>query len=233
MKIGIIGPAMSGKSTLFQLLTGATATGGKGGIPQGAAKIPDERLEALSAVFRPRKTTFATVEFADFPSLGTGGEMSGELAGRLKTLDALAVVVRAHQDPSVPWPVEPTTPDAAFSAFLQEMILTDLVQVETHLSRNKDKKRTPEETRLLEKCRELLEAMKPLAGESWKEDELPFLRNYAFLSLRPVLVAVNLDEEQLQEDNYPGKKEITDLCREAGYPLPSRVLQIAAAQIVF
>ncbi|NLN06633.1 MAG: redox-regulated ATPase YchF [Firmicutes bacterium] len=219
MKIGIIGPAMSGKSTLFRLLTGATATTGKGGIPQGAAKIPDKRLETLSTVFRPQKTIFATVEFTDFPALGAGGEMSGELTSRLKTLDALAVVVRAHQDPAVPWPAEPTSPAAAFSAFLEEMILTDLVQVEKHLSRNKDKKRTPAETRLLERCRELLENMKPLAGASWREDELPILRNYAFLSLRPVLVAVNLDEAQLQEGSYPSEEEITKLCREAEYPL--------------
>ena len=219
MKIGIIGPAMSGKSTLFRLLTGATATTGKGGIPQGAAKIPDKRLETLSTVFRPQKTIFATVEFTDFPALGAGGEMSGELTSRLKTLDALAVVVRAHQDPAVPWPAEPTSPAAAFSAFLEEMILTDLVQVEKHLSRNKDKKRTPAETRLLERCRELLENMKPLAGASWREDELPILRNYAFLSLRPVLVADNLDEAQLQEGSYLSEEAITKLCRESEYPL--------------
>lgn len=219
MKIGIIGPALSGKTTLFQLLTGASCTGSKSGVPQGAARVPDERVDELSRVFRPKKTTYATVEFADFPSLGSGCELTGETASRLKACDALAVVVRAHKDPAVPWPEEPVKPDAAFSGFLHEMILNDLCQVETLLSRNKDKKRTAEEQRLLEACQALLEETKPLSSGSWSEEDMPFLRNYAFLSSRPVLVAANLDEEQLQEKTYEGREELNALCLEAGYPL--------------
>ena len=114
MKIGIIGPALSGKTTLFQLLTGASSqTGNKGGVPQGAARVPDDRIEDLVKIFKPKKTTYATVEFADFPSLGSGCELTGETASRLKACDALAVVVRAHRDPSVSWPKEPITPDKA------------------------------------------------------------------------------------------------------------------------
>ncbi|MGI6659617.1 MAG: DUF933 domain-containing protein [Dethiobacteraceae bacterium] len=220
MKIGIIGPALAGKSTLFQLLTGAASSqGGKGGIPQGAARIPDARVDKLAAIFKPKKTTYAAVEFADFPALGHGGELSSETAGRLKALDALAVVVRAHRDPAVPWPKEPVTPDTAFSNFLQEMILTDLVQVEKLLSRNKDKKRTAEEEQLLQECQALLEEMKPLSSGIWSETALPYLRNFAFLSLRPVLVAVNVDEEQLQENSYEGRAALNKQCQAAGYPL--------------
>ncbi|HZK23924.1 MAG TPA: DUF933 domain-containing protein [Oscillospiraceae bacterium] len=220
MKIGIIGPALAGKTTLFQLLTGATSPqGGKGGIPQGTARIPDARIDKLSAIFKPKKTIHATVEFADFPALGHGGELSGETASRLKALDALAVVVRSHRDPAVPWPEEPVTPDIAFSNFLQEMILTDLVQVEKLLSRNKDKKRTADEDQLLIDCQALLEDMKPISAGTWGEEALPFLRNYAFLSSRPVLVAVNVDEEQLQEHSYEGQQNLTQQCHAAGYPL--------------
>ncbi|NLM51220.1 MAG: redox-regulated ATPase YchF [Firmicutes bacterium] len=218
MKIGIIGPGLSGKSTLFRLLTGAGAETGKGGIPQGAARVPDERVENLAKIFKPQKTVFATIEFADFPPLGNSGQISGEMSSRLKALDALAVVVRAHRDPSVPWPAEPLAPDAAFSGFMQEMILSDLVHVETLLSRKKDK-RTPEEQKLLETCQALLEDMKPLYAGKWSEDDLPYLRNFAFLSSRPILVAVNLDEEQMQALAYNGRQELMELCREAGYPL--------------
>ncbi|NLP36239.1 MAG: hypothetical protein GX357_01145, partial [Firmicutes bacterium] len=218
MKIGIIGPGLSGKSTLFRLLTGAGAGSGKGGIPQGAARVPDERVEQLAEIFKPKKTTFATIEFADFPPLGNSGQISGEMSGRLKALDALAVVVRAHRDPSVPWPAEPLAPNAAFSAFMEEMILADLVHVETLLGRKKDK-RTPEEQKLLETCQTLLEEMKPLYAGTWTEDDLPYLRNFAFLSSRPILVAVNLDEEQMQDLSYSRREELRELCREAGYPL--------------
>jgi GTP-binding protein YchF len=220
MKIGIIGPALSGKTTLFQLLTGATsASGGKSATVQGAARVPDERVDELSRIFKPKKITFATVEVADFPSLGSGGEMTGEAAGRLKACDALAVVVRAHRDPSVRWAEEPVLPDAAFSNFLNEMILNDLCQVETLLGRTKDKKRTAEEDRVLQTCQEILEETRPLSAKTWSPEELPFIKNYAFLSSRPVLVAVNLDEEQLQEKAYDGKEALMALCEEAGYPL--------------
>lgn len=219
MKIGIVGPALSGKSTLFQLLTGAAVPSGKGGVPQGAAKIPDERVDALAELFKPKKTTYATVEFADFPSLGSGCELTGEMAGRLKALDALAVVVRAHRDLSVPWPAEPVRPDLAFSGFLTEMVLQDLCQVEALLSRNKDKKRTADEQRLLEHCQKLLEETKPISSVTWEADDLPVLKNYAFLTSRPVLVAVNLDEEQLQQKKYDGREALQALCAEASYPL--------------
>jgi ribosome-binding ATPase len=220
MKIGIVGPALSGKTTLFQLLTGASPhTGSKGAVPQGAARVPDERVNELVRIFKPKKITYATVEFADFPSLGSGGEVSGETAGRLKACDALAVVVRAHRDPAVPWPKSPILPDAAFSGFLHEMILNDLCQVETLLSRNKDKKRTAEEENMLKRCQALLEETKPLSSGIWEDSELPYLKNYAFLSSRPVLVAVNLDEEQLQEKTYEGKEALSALCSQAGYSL--------------
>ena len=220
MKIGIIGPALSGKTTLFQLLTGASgSTGGKGSVPQGAARVPDERVDKLSELFKPKKITYATVEFADFPSLGSGGELTGETASRLKACDALAVVVRGHRDPAVPWPQEPVTPDNAFSGFLHEMILTDLCQVETLLSRNKDKKRTADEENVLKTCQALLEETKPLSSGTWGPEDLPFLKNYAFLSSLPVLVAVNLDEEQLQEKMYEGRDSLIALCQEAGYSL--------------
>ncbi|NLZ38619.1 MAG: redox-regulated ATPase YchF [Firmicutes bacterium] len=220
MKIGIIGPSLAGKSTLFQLLTGATSGhGGKNGIPQGAAKVPDDRIDKLAAIFNPKKTIHATVEFADFPALGHGGELSGETAGRLKALDALTVVVRAHRDPAVAWPQEPINPDEAFANFLQEMILTDLVQVEKLLSRNKDKKRTAAEEKVLKDCQSLLEDMKPISAVHWNEEALSILRNYAFLSSRPVLVAVNVDEEQLQMHSYTGKERLIAQCQDAGYPL--------------
>ena len=220
MKIGIIGPALSGKTTLFQLLTGASSqTGNKGGVPQGAARVPDDRIEDLVKIFKPKKTTYATVEFADFPSLGSGCELTGETASRLKACDALAVVVRAHRDPSVSWPKEPITPDKAFANFLNEMILTDLCQVEALLSKNKDKKRTADEQRVLEACQALLEETKPISAGDWSADDSPVLRNYAFLSSLPVLVTVNLDEDQLQQKVYDGRQPLVALCEDAGYPL--------------
>ncbi len=221
MKIGIVGPTLSGKTILFQLLTGASSqTVSKGGVPQGAAHIPDERIKELAKVFKPKKTTYATVEFADFPSLGSGCELAGETANRLKACDALAVVVRAHRDPSVPWSQEPVTPDKAFADFLNEMILTDLCQVESLLAKKKNKhKRTAEEQRILEACQILLEETKPISAGKWNTADSSVLKNYAFLSFLPILVAVNIDEEQIQQKNYDGHTQLISLCKNADYPL--------------
>lgn len=220
MKIGIIGPPLSGKTTLFQLLTGtASGTATRGGVPQAAARVPDRRVERLAEIFKPRKLTYASVEFADFPALGQGCEISGEAATKLKVCDALAVVIRAHTSPSVPWPRLPTLPEEAFANFFDEILLNDLCQTEALLARAKDKKRSGEETQTLEACKVLLESSKPLLSEAWSVEELSVLRNFAFLSSRPCLVAVNLGEEQLLSGDYEGRLELRALCATAGYPL--------------
>lgn len=218
MKIGIIGPPMTGKSTLFALLTGKESAG-KGALPQAPAKIPDYRLDELSAAFKPQKTTHATIEFVDFPALGAGFELDGETASRLKTCDALVVVLRAHRDVTVPWPQDPVTPDTAFSSFLGEMLLSDLCQVENLVSGKKEKQRTPEEKALLSECKELLEQELPISSRSWSEDQERILKNFAFLSARPALVAVNLDEEQLSSGEYEGRDALLSLCSASGYPV--------------
>jgi len=220
MKIGLIGPPLSGKSTLFQLLTGSTqTTSARGSVSQAAARVPDRRLERLSEIFRPRKLTYAQIEFADFPALGHGCEISVETANRLKACDVLAVVVRAHDSPDVPWPRQPVAPDLSFINFFQEMLLTDLCQVEALLGRARDKKNSNEEIGLLQACQALLESSKPLLAAEWKEDDWRILRNFAFLSARPVLVAVNIGEEQLLHGNYENREALYSLCASAGYPL--------------
>ncbi len=218
MKIGIVGPALAGKTTLFNMLTGGVSTaGGKGTVPLAAARVPDSRVDELSVIYKPKKTTFASVEFADFPALGSGCEIAGETAGRLKACDALTIVVRAHRDPTVPWPAEPMNPDSSFFSFLNEMIFSDLCQAEKLLETNKDKRRTPEETRLVESCLALLEETRPISSATWTQEQKQILHNYAFLSSRPVLVAVNLDEEQLLANDFSGKEALSEACAAAGY----------------
>jgi GTP-binding protein YchF len=220
LKIGIVGPALAGKSTLFALLSGLEpGPAGKGAPPQATARVPDERLTRLAEILRPRKTVYAVIELVDFPALGSNCEIGAETAGRLKVCDALVMVIRAHRDPAVPWPSAPVKPEASFLGFLHEMILIDLCQVDSVLAKNKDRKRTPEETKLLERCREMLEETRPIFLGNWTEQEATYLRGIAFLSARPLLVAVNLDEEQLLAGYYDGKEELLASCREAGYPV--------------
>jgi len=219
VKVGIVGPAMAGKSTLFTLLTGVNPDPAAKGTPaQATARVPDQRVVRLSDLFRPKKTTYAALELVDFPSFGKGCAISAEEAGRLKACAALVMAVRAHRDPAVPWPVSPVRPQASFLNFWHEMILMDLCQVESILTKNKDRKRTPEATRLLERCRDMLEAAKPIYTGSWNEREAVYLDGIALLSARPMLVAVNLDEEQLLAGDYDGREELLASCREAGYP---------------
>jgi GTP-binding protein YchF len=219
MKIGLIGPPLSGKSTLYQLLTGATqVSAARGGVPQAAARVPDRRLERLSEIFRPRKLTYALLEVADFPPLGHRCEISGEAAARLKTCHALAVVVRGHDSQSVPWPLQPVPPDLAFTDFLSEMLLNDLCQVETLLERSSDKK-SGDQTGTLRACQALLEASRPLLSAEWTDDDWRILRNLAFLSIRPILVAVNISERQLLDGDYDNRSALVSLCAAAGYPI--------------
>lgn len=220
MKIGLIGPRLSGKTTLFRLLTGAAqSTAAKGGVPQAAARVPDCRLERLAEIFRKRKLTYALVEFADFPALGHACEITGEAAARLKTCDALAVVIRAHGSPDVPWPRQPVPPNQSFSDFFNEMLLNDLCQAEALLKRARDSKLSSDEIQTLLAGKALLEASRPLFSAEWEEADQRVLRNFAFLSSRPVLVAVNLDEEQLLQGDYVHRRELQALCAAAGYPL--------------
>ena len=137
MKAGIIGLSSVGKSTLFQLLTGA-APAAPGGRPEprlGIARVPDPRVEGLGAIYNPKKKTLATVEYVDVPGVGKGEGSALVDLPALRGVDALVHVVRAFESDSVPHPDGSVDPLRDAKMLELELILADLGAVERRLER--------------------------------------------------------------------------------------------------
>ena len=208
LRAGLFGFPSSGKTALFQLLTSAREAprqGGKAEANVGVARVPDERLDRLSAMFNPRKHVPATVEFADVA--GTGGAQTGAQAlldlAPFRNADALLHVVRLFRDPSVPHPSGAIDPARDVRTMEDEIILADLGVVERRLERlERDLKKgnTPElgkEREILVRCKTALEAGQPLRALGLSPDEAKRLRGFQLLSAKPLLLVLNLDEADL------------------------------------
>jgi hypothetical protein len=194
MKAGLVGCARSGKTTLFNALTGLHKGGsGRPQVNLGAIKVPDPRIDALSAIFKPRKTTYADMRFVDVP--GPAGKGSGLDADSLRALaevDAFCLVVRgfAAADGA------PADPERELRDFDADLVLHDLAIVEKRLDRIlKEHGRGNAEHHELERLHPQLEQGQPLRTMVWSEAEEKELGHFDFLSRRPLLVVVNAAEE--------------------------------------
>jgi len=206
LRAALIGFASSGKTTLFQLMTSAAGTAraahGKGETSVGISKVPDGRLDRLTAMYNPKKRVPATVEFTDLANAGGGAKALVDVVA-YKNADALVHVLRAFDDPAVPHPSGAVNPARDAQAMEDELILADLSVVEKRLERiEKDlkKSRTTElekERDVILLCKSALEGGKPLRTLSLAGDELKRLRGFQFLSAKPLLMVINLDESQL------------------------------------
>src|SRR5712692_3578547 len=208
LRAALIGFGSSGKSTLFQLMTSARETGrpthGKGEASIGISKVPDVRLDRLTAMYNPRKRVPATVEFTDLAMPGgTGGAQTLVDVAAYKNADALVHVLRAFQDPAVAHPSGSVHPSRDAQAMEDELILADLGVAERRLERlerDLKKSRTPElerERDVITLCKAALEEGRPLRALDLKGDDLKRLRGFQFLSAKPLLIVINLDEAQL------------------------------------
>ncbi len=205
MKAGILGLSGVGKSTLFQLLTGSAAVAGGRPEPRlGIARVPDARLDALTAIFEPKKKVPATVEYVDVPGVSKGqGEALVDLPA-LRGVDALVHVVQAFESDVIPHPEGSVDPLRDVDVLELEMKLADLAIVERKLERlekSLKKLRNDDdlaERALFERLKEVLETDRPLREHDFDDADRKRMRNYSFLSEKPLLVAVNLDEEQLR-----------------------------------
>jgi ribosome-binding ATPase len=205
LRAALIGFPSAGKTTLFQLMTSVkeTVTGhGKAEVQVGIAKVPDERLDRLTALFNPKKHVPATIEFTDIAG-ATGGAQSLVDVTAYRNADALLHVVRAFRDPSVPSPHETIDPARDVQAMEDELILADLGIAERRLERlAKDLKKgknaeLERERDVLTVCRATLEEGKSLRTLNLGSDDRKRLRGFQFLSAKPLLVVINLDEADL------------------------------------
>ena len=203
MKTAIIGLPMTGKTSLFTILTGVAQETriGSTSARTGVAKVPDERLEALGKFFEPPKVVHATVEYVDMPSISKESLRDPASVANLRNVDAFAQVVRLFADESVPHEKGSVDPMRDVDDLETELILSDLVVVEKRLERlEKDRKKikNPEldrEYELLVQCKATLEQNQPLRQVELEPDNEKRIRGFQFLSQEPMLFVLNLGEE--------------------------------------
>ncbi len=210
MKIGIMGLKQSGKTTLFNALTGQEASTGYGAnkleVNLGSVTVPDERLDTLSSIFNPKKQVNAVVEYVDVAGVEGEGPIDAGLLNQIKTTDALLVVIRAFEDDSVIHPFDSVNPIRDFQNLMEEFVLSDQAIAENRISKiekivqsNKAAKEKKEYD-LLKRLISYLEELKPLREVSLSEEELKLIRGYQFLTLKPVLVVFNTGEGESGEE---------------------------------
>jgi hypothetical protein len=204
MLVGLFGFPKVGKTTLFNTLTGSSVptdayASGKAETHVGVAKVPDPRLDRLSAMFKPKKTTFAKVDYLDVVGVEKGSAKGDEtFLTDLRNVDALLHVVRAFEDPALPHSQGSVDPKRDVETMETELLLADLAVAARRIERlqanakkgaaDKDAK----EIELLRKCVAALEKETPLRELALSDEEAKRLRGFTFFSAKPILVALNL-----------------------------------------
>lgn len=228
MRIGIIGLPNSGKTTIFNVLTGGSApiaayARGTFQVNTAVVSVPDVRVGALSKLYQPKKTTYARVEYADIAGL-SGAEdgkrkvdLSGELMNAIANNDALLQVVRVFADATVPHPLESIDPARDIARLDAELSLSDLSKIENRLERLaanlKRGKGSPtyeddkQEFELLSRLKPHVEEGNPIRDFELTVTEEKRLRGFQFLSAKPVLIVFNLgDDDETPSLDYPHQK---------------------------
>jgi ribosome-binding ATPase len=203
MKTGIIGLPQVGKTSLFGILTKAKLSEQAYANPReahvGAAKVPDDRLDRLASLFNPKKLTHASVEYVDVGAIGQDALKETAYIGHLRNVDALAHVVRAFEDPSIPH-VGPIDPLRDIRNVEFDLMVSDLGQIEKRLERlEKDlkKMRSAELERefdLWNRAKAHLESERPLREMEMTPEDKKRLRGFMFLSEKPILYVLNVSE---------------------------------------
>lgn len=231
MKIGIIGRPQAGKSTLFQLFTNHEASSNNK-TQVAVGKVPDPRVDLIASLQKPLKTVYASIDFLDVPGFIPGQNSNGK--GFLQSVsdaDALVLVTRAFQSDIVP-SYNGIQPYGDFNEIQQELVVADWSLLETRLERlAKQRGKNPQvanELALLEKCQQTLEQDLPLRQLELTEDEEKLLRTYDFLTRKPLIVAVNVDEEQMLANSYPQQEELEAELARLQLPLIQISAQIEA-----
>ncbi len=215
MKIGIIGLPNSGKTTVFNALTrgtAETAAFSSGQIEPNLAtvKVPDPRLTALAKLYSPKKITPTDVQYIDVAGMSSGARSSGGLSPQflnyISQVDALLHVVRAFADDSVPHPEETVDPLRDILSVDMELMFSDMAIIERRLARlraeigkvpTKEREVRQMELDALERLYAGLEAEQPIRAQELTEDEQRVLRGFQFLSAKPILIVVNIGEDQI------------------------------------
>jgi GTP-binding protein YchF len=210
MRLGIIGLPQSGKTTVFNALTRGhqplTTSGGRFDVHTGVVDVPDERVDRLSAMFKPKKTIYAKVTYADIAGLeGSQSAVSGQLLNLLTQMDGFLHVVRCFEDADVPHPAGSVNPLRDIATMDAELLLNDMIAVERKLERLAEERKKgagreraviEREAVLFERFKEVLSRETPLREIDLTPEEEKTLAGFGFLTRKPLLVLLNLHEGQ-------------------------------------
>lgn len=213
---GIVGLPLSGKSTVFNVITRAGAevkpyAGGKTDPNRAVVAVPDKRFQHLVDVYKPRRETPAQVEFVDLAGLsrgaGKGEGLGNAFLSFVADADALIQVIRCFKNDSVEHPEGSIDPMRDWDIVENELIFRDYAVIENRLTKLKAKKKLiPEEAaekEMLQKCFDCLMEEKPLRALEMTPEEKRHLRSFAFVTSKPEVVVLNLDESQADESKIP------------------------------
>lgn len=228
MQIGLVGLPQSGKTTFFNLLTGAKAPTGFAAAAEvhyGSATVPDSRIDFLAGLYQPRKTVYARIDFADIPGAYPegGAARTARLLDEARSADALVQVIPAFNETGEGGSGEQSSPYHELLDFYSELILTDLVAVERRLERLRStpqkKNNAAAQIAVLERLREALEQERPATAVPFDDDERQLLAGQIFLSEKPLIAALNLDEQRLASRDYPGRGRVQEYTAARGIPV--------------
>jgi GTP-binding protein YchF len=211
LKVAIIGLSNSGKTTVFNALTGQNlettiypTTSGEPNL--GVVKVPDSRLDRLSSIYKPRKTTYATVEYIDYIGITKGDvQQNRKVSDLIKDVDAIAHVVRVFENEAVVHPMNTVDPVRDIETVELELIFGDFELVEKRLHKieeasKKGKKAEEAEKRLFLKYKDALEREIPLRNVNFTEEEKQAMRHLQFISIKPEVIVLNIGENDLNTD---------------------------------
>lgn len=213
MKVALIGMMQSGKSTIMSAISGkAMPPAGSVNIEEVVVPVPDERLDWLTDLYKPKKTVRGTVDCLDLPGLSftdeSGRSAARRLFGQVRTVDMFVAVVRAFEDESVPPYGGSVNPVRDINDLKTEFLLADLELVTTRIERLEKQIHKPTKTQakdkaelaLQKKLQEALEAEKPISSVIEHDNEMDLIKSLGFLTLKPMMVVVNIGEDQIGEE---------------------------------
>ena len=237
MKVALVGLLESGKSTLFAGLSGkAIAPVGSTTIEEAIVPVPDERLDWLAEYYKPKKTTYATIDCLDLPGFNFvdehGRALSRRLISHIRTADMLVLVVRGFEEATVPAYRNRIDPAGDLTELQTELLLADLELVTTRIERLEKHINKPTKTNahdkaelaLQKKLQETIESEKPISSAIETEAEREMIKSLEFLTLKPIVVAVNVGEGQLDKKfSFPDVVDATvpviSICAKLEYEL--------------
>lgn len=222
MIIGILGMPLTGKTTIFNLLTSqhreVELYSSRKTKNIGVVRVADERVDALSLIFQPKKTTYASIEIIDIPGISSdmSGEAKQDIFNQIQKADALLMVIRVFNDNTIPGSTEPVY---QAESLICEILIHDLEIVENRITRlNESKRRLTNqeefEKQILTKCQEHLGIDQLLITLSLSEDELKILSGFSFFTLKPAILAINIGENNINDQKFSNHEKFSQFVKE-------------------